>query len=68
MMPVMNGFEFRQEQLRDPKLAAIPVIVVTADGRARERARELGSDLFFQKPLSPPALLSAVRRFCPLTT
>ena len=65
MMPVMNGFEFREEQLKDPKLAAIPVIVVTADGRARERVRELGSDLFFQKPLSPPALLSAIRRFCP---
>ena len=65
MMPVMNGFEFREEQLRDPKLAAIPVIVVTADGRARERAHQLGSDVFFQKPLSPPALLSAIRRFCP---
>ena len=67
MMPVMNGYEFREEQLKDPKLAEIPVIVVTADGRARERARQLGSDLFFQKPLSPPDLLSAVRRFCPLT-
>ena len=65
MMPVMNGFEFREEQLKDPKLAAIPVIVVTADGRARERAHQLGSDVFFQKPLSPPALLSAIRRFCP---
>ncbi len=65
MMPVMNGYEFREEQLRDPKLASIPVIVVTADGRAKEKAQQLGSDLFFQKPLSPPALLSAIRRFCP---
>jgi len=65
MMPVMNGYEFREEQLKDPKLASIPVIVVTADGRAKERAQQLGSDLFFQKPLSPPALLSAIRRFCP---
>ena len=67
MMPVMNGFEFREAQLKDPKLATIPVIVVSADGRAQEKARELGSELFFQKPLSPPALLRAVRRFCPLT-
>ena len=65
MMPVMNGFEFREAQLKDPKLAAIPVIVVTADGRAQERARQLGSEVFFQKPLSPPALLRAIRRFCP---
>jgi CheY-like chemotaxis protein len=65
MMPVMNGYEFREEQLKDPKLAEIPVIIVTADGRAKDRARQLGSDLIFQKPLSPPALLDAIRRFCP---
>ena len=66
MMPVMDGYQFRDEQLKDPKLAAIPVIVVTADGRARERASQLHTELLFQKPLSPPALLSAIRRFCPL--
>ena len=26
MMPVMNGYEFREEQLKDPNLASIPVI------------------------------------------
>src|ERR1700758_817248 len=35
MMPGMNGFEFREAQLKDPTLASIPVVVVTADGRAR---------------------------------
>jgi CheY-like chemotaxis protein len=65
MMPVMNGYEFREQQLKDPNLASIPVIVVTADGRAREKARELGSEVFLQKPLSPPDLLKAVGRFCP---
>jgi CheY-like chemotaxis protein len=30
MMPVMNGWTFREEQLRDPKLAHIPVIVLSA--------------------------------------
>jgi CheY-like chemotaxis protein len=30
MMPVMDGWQFRREQLRDPRLAHIPVIVLSA--------------------------------------
>jgi CheY-like chemotaxis protein len=30
MMPVMDGWAFRREQLRDPRLAHIPVIVLSA--------------------------------------
>jgi CheY-like chemotaxis protein len=30
MMPVMDGWAFRREQLRDPYLAHIPVIVLSA--------------------------------------
>lgn len=30
MMPEMDGFAFRREQLKDPRLAGIPVIVATA--------------------------------------
>jgi DNA-binding response OmpR family regulator len=30
MMPVMDGWTFRREQLRDPHLAHIPVIVLSA--------------------------------------
>ena len=29
-MPVMDGVEFRQCQLRDPRLSVVPVIVLTA--------------------------------------
>jgi CheY-like chemotaxis protein len=65
MMPIMNGYEFRDEQLKDPQLATIPVIVLTADGRAREKARRLKSNQFFQKPFSPPALLRAIEQHCP---
>ena len=64
MMPVMNGYEFREEQLKDPTLASIPVIVVTADGRASEKAKQIGSDVFFQKPLAPRELLRAIGRYC----
>jgi len=66
MMPVMNGYEFREEQLKDPSIASIPIIVITADGRAREKAAQLGSDRFFQKPLVPGELLRAIREYCPV--
>ncbi len=34
-MPTMNGWAFRAEQMKDPDMAAIPVIVVSADATAR---------------------------------
>src|SRR5437762_11749160 len=37
MMPVMDGEEFRARQLRDPTLASIPVVVVSAHARSEER-------------------------------
>jgi CheY-like chemotaxis protein len=35
MMPGMNGIEFRNEQLRDPALSGIPVVLLTADHEGR---------------------------------
>ena len=64
MMPVMNGYEFREEQMKDPTLASIPVFLLTADWRARKRAEELHTEGFFQKPVSPPELLAAVGEYC----
>lgn len=29
-MPVMDGFQFRERQLADPELAAVPVVCITA--------------------------------------
>ena len=64
MMPVMNGYEFREEQLKDPSLASIPVFLLTADWRARTKAAELGSERFFRKPVSPDEILTAVGEYC----
>src|SRR5438552_3631024 len=38
MMPVMDGWTFRHEMLKDPSLASIPVIVMTAATPARAAA------------------------------
>ncbi len=65
MMPVMNGWEFRERQLESSELASIPVVVVTADGRASEKARQLSADGFLRKPLLATELLNEVAKFCP---
>lgn len=63
MMPIMNGWEFRSEQLRDPELSSIPVIIMTADGRAREKAKTLHAD-YLRKPITLDALLHLVDDYC----
>jgi CheY-like chemotaxis protein len=62
MMPVMDGAEFRAEQLRDPALASIPVVVVSADPAVREKAKRLGAAGFVEKPIDIDMLLEQVRR------
>ena len=63
-MPGMNGSRFREEQMKDPGLAGIPVVVFTADSRAEERAREMGAAGWLRKPVDPARLLSAVEKHC----
>jgi CheY-like chemotaxis protein len=59
-MPGMDGVTFRRLQLADQRLAAIPVVIISA--RA-DRPVPLGS-LRLAKPVDPAALLNAVRRHC----
>jgi CheY-like chemotaxis protein len=64
MMPVMNGWEFRDAQARDPRLASIPVVVITADNSAVHQAARAGVAGCLLKPLEFPELLSYVGRYC----
>ena len=52
MMPVMDGWDFRGEQLRDPALKDIPVVVVTATGFSPETIRtQFGKVGLLPKPV-----------------
>jgi CheY-like chemotaxis protein len=62
MMPVMDGFQFRDEQVRDPELADIPVIVLTALSAAS--ARRVHPEAILTKPIDCDHLLSVVRAHC----
>jgi CheY-like chemotaxis protein len=64
MMPVMNGWEFREKQLADRSLARIPVVVVTADRDARQKADDLSAAGFLQKPVRADDLIRCVGEHC----
>lgn len=62
MMPVMDGWQFLDERERIPKIAAVPVVVLSANAgftRVSETTR------FMRKPVAVKVLLSVVSRYCP---
>ncbi|WP_437678663.1 response regulator [Sorangium sp. So ce131] len=64
MMPVMDGWQLRAELQRDPALADIPVVIVSADVRAEREAPRLGVAGLLKKPLQVEPLLELVHRIC----
>ncbi len=63
-MPVMDGHQFREAQLRDPRLAAVPVVVMSGDANVADTARDLYAESVIQKPVQMSRLLAEVSRFC----
>jgi CheY-like chemotaxis protein len=63
MMPRCDGAKFRREQLADPQLAALAVVVLTADTRAHERAEATGVEVFLSKPVKLDRLLELLSRY-----
>ncbi len=63
MMPDMDGLAFLQEAKRDPALAAIPVVVISAM-RRRSDLLPAGVDAWLRKPFELDVLLATVGRFC----
>ncbi|HUL60967.1 MAG TPA: response regulator [Anaeromyxobacteraceae bacterium] len=57
LMPVMNGWQFREAQLRDTALARIPVIVVSASAPG-----SIGASVHLTKPFELATLIAAVER------
>ena len=64
MMPGMNGWSFRVEQLEDPRLAAVPVILFSGLEEAQEQAKKLNVAACFTKPVHAKRLIAAIREHC----
>ncbi len=64
MMPVMDGREFREEQMRDPELSPIPVVVISAFRDVEQTAHQMQAAAHVKKPVSLRDLVQLVERFC----
>jgi CheY-like chemotaxis protein len=64
MMPVMTGPQFRAEQITDPVLAKIPVVVFSAleDGQQRNLIADAAA--YVKKPVEIEALLRTIAAVC----
>ena len=65
MMPNMDGRAFRAEQLQDPALSPIPVVIVSAMSDVAQAAEEMHVAAHMTKPITLADLVSVVDRFCP---
>ena len=61
-MPVMNGWEFRRRQKADPRLADIPVVVVSAINDLAEGGDRMDAAGHLTKPVDLRTLLGVVGR------
>ena len=68
-MPRMDGFEFTKTIKGDPKHAHIPIIMITSRTaeKHRNRAKELGVDLYLGKPYQEEELIRNLREMLTLT-
>jgi CheY-like chemotaxis protein len=64
MMPNMDGRAFRAEQLQDPALSPIPVVIVSAMNDVADAAEQLGVAAHVTKPVPLAHLVKLVDRFC----
>jgi two-component system phosphate regulon response regulator PhoB len=64
MLPEVSGYDICDGVRRDPALAAVKILMMTARGSASERRRglALGADGFITKPFELNALRAEVRR------
>jgi CheY-like chemotaxis protein len=61
-MPQMDGLELLRRLRADPRLANVPVVMVTSvrDHELRHRALEMGATHFLGKPLDPEDVITLI--------
>jgi chemosensory pili system protein ChpA (sensor histidine kinase/response regulator) len=69
-MPRMDGFELAKTMKADPKVAHIPIIMITSRTaeKHRARAKELGIEVYLGKPYQEEELLKHLREAIAVAT
>lgn len=67
-MPIMDGLKLVQRVRSDDGLAKVPIIVITTEGGAEDRARalSLGANAYITKPIKAPQLIKKVKELLEL--
>ena len=67
-MPIMDGLKLVQRVRADEKLRDVPIVIITTEGGAEDRARALalGANAYITKPIQSTALLSTVKELLKL--
>jgi CheY-like chemotaxis protein len=64
VMPIMNGWVFRDEQRQDPALAAVPLVVMSVVGDIQRQAVTLGAVACLGKPVDLNDLVALAAYYC----
>lgn len=62
-MPRMDGFSLARELERRGLRSMVPIVVLTADGHAGQKAARVGADHFLAKPFSLDRMLEVVAHY-----
>jgi PAS domain S-box-containing protein len=64
VMPVMDGTAFLERRGHTPRLATIPVVLLSATNEIEQQARSLGVAAFLRKPVTLESLFRAIDEHC----
>ncbi|RMH41464.1 MAG: response regulator [Deltaproteobacteria bacterium] len=67
-MPIMDGLKLVQRVRADDRLRDVPIVVITTEGGAEDRARALalGANAYIAKPIQAPQVLRQVKELLKL--
>lgn len=63
MMPILDGWTFLAERRRDPRLAIVPVVIMSGSRGITSRAKAAGAAAVMHKPFPPEDLLPIIAQY-----